>query len=73
MSCLRCGHKREGQVQPHNLGCPNRLAAKPAGPRKEPAVTGPLCAKDGCENPRLVSRGPRPAKFCEEHKTTRSK
>ncbi|MFD3531999.1 hypothetical protein [Streptomyces sp. NPDC058664] len=31
------------------------------------------CAKDGCAEPRAVSRGPRPAKYCDEHKSVRSK
>ena len=31
------------------------------------------CAKDGCAEPRAVSKGPRPAKYCDEHKSVRSK
>jgi hypothetical protein len=27
------------------------------------------CIKDGCTNPRAVSKGPRPTKYCDEHKT----
>jgi hypothetical protein len=27
------------------------------------------CGRDGCTNGRAVSKGPRPAKYCETHKT----
>jgi len=81
MSCKECGHKREGDIQPHNYGCPRSLAAQAARERLreharnlvEPDFTGSLCAKDDCSNPRAVSKGPRAAKYCDEHKSVRSK
>jgi hypothetical protein len=27
------------------------------------------CIKDGCTEPRAASKGPRPTKYCEKHKT----
>lgn len=30
---------------------------------------GNHCGRDGCTNERAVSKGPRPAKYCEDHKT----
>jgi hypothetical protein len=77
MSCQVCGHEREGDVQPHNYGCARALSAQRlrehARNLVEPDFTGSLCAKDGCSEPRAASKGPRPAKYCDEHKTVRSK
>lgn len=85
MTCQTCGHPAEGRVQPHNLGCFESTAARAllakvveADVRKRPEEVEPEyslqeCAKDGCAEPRAVSKGPRPAKYCDEHKTVRSK
>jgi hypothetical protein len=75
MSCQKCGHKREGDVQPHNYGCSESRAAKARyAPESERETTREgECIKDGCTEPRAVSKGPRPAKYCDEHKTARSK
>jgi hypothetical protein len=76
MSCPSCGRKPENGVQTHHLGCedrgPNRralhvaFAAESAERERTPESE---CIKDGCTNPRAVSRGPRPTKYCDEHKT----
>lgn len=84
--CESCGAYEERSrggsvVQPHNYGCADSLRAKQAEAAKaglreharnlvEPDFAGSLCGKDGCSAPRAVSKGPRPAKFCAEHKTT---
>ena len=71
--CTECGHKKEGAVQPHHIGCANKRGAKPAEPAKELETLAPLCAKESCENEVPPSKGPRPAKFCPDHRTNRSK
>lgn len=61
MSCTQCG-REDG----HFIGC-----AK-AGPSRVDVInpaSDDQCAKDGCSNPRAASKGPRPAKYCDEHKT----
>lgn len=79
--CQKCGHPKEGAVQPHNLGCvDSRTARIKAGipgaddamvARIEATLDRPTCAKDGCIKEPAKSRGPRPAKYCEDHKTVR--
>lgn len=82
MSCQTCGHPAEkvnGALVPqgHNLGCsaPRRHDPLRAAllVKLEEAEQANQCAKDGCTEPRAVSKGPRPAKYCDEHKTVRSK
>lgn len=77
MSCQTCGHPAEEVngvpvPQGHNFGCAERLREH-ARNLVAPDFAGSLCLKDGCTNPRAVSKGPRPAKYCDEHKTVRSK
>jgi hypothetical protein len=59
--CEKCGRDNG-----HYLGCANAPGAAPSAPAEAAAD---LCAKDGCSNPRAASKGPRPAKYCEDHKT----
>lgn len=54
--CRKCG-REDG----HWLGCP---AAE-----EQPAADVATCARIGCTNPPAVSKGPRPAKYCDDHKT----
>lgn len=61
--CEKCGRDNG-----HWLGCPAALRDH-ARNLAEPDFTEALCGKDGCSNPRAVSKGPRPAKYCEDHKT----
>lgn len=63
--CEKCGKPRENGVETHHLGCPSALRAQTS----RAATRESECLKDGCEEPRAVSKGPRPAKFCEQHKT----
>jgi hypothetical protein len=35
----------------------------------QPASDETECAREGCTNPRAASKGPRPAKYCDDHKT----
>ncbi|ONK10387.1 hypothetical protein [Streptomyces sp. MP131-18] len=74
MSCDRCGKAAENGHQGHHIGCPARRQSqadlfRDTGEKPDQET----CAKDGCTNPRMVSKGPRPAKFCSGHKTTRRK
>lgn len=76
MSCPKCGHEAERLpapdsrlVQPHHLGCPKKSQATGHGLRNVGHAPEDQCAKDGCTNPRAVSKGPRPAKYCTDHKT----
>ncbi|MEV7814248.1 hypothetical protein AB0P05_26510 [Streptomyces flaveolus] len=65
MSCKQCG-RDDG----HYIGCdkaPGSGTELPSVPRERTRESE--CIKDGCTNPRAVSRGPRPAKYCDEHKT----
>lgn len=74
MSCKTCGHEPEGDVQPHNLGCTDSITARRLAPQAEREHSRESeCIKDGCTEPRAVSKGPRPAKYCDEHKIVRSK
>lgn len=76
--CERCGKRAEktpsGTIhQGHNVGCQNARRAQPA-PEPAPEVgASEQCVRGGCTEPRAESRGPRPAKYCEAHKTQRSK
>lgn len=66
MSCEACGHEREGDVQPHNLGCSRSLAAIAARAAKVPALPEPEdCEHDGCSKPKKEwsGKGARP-KYC---------
>lgn len=56
-----------GRDDGHYIGCEN--APKPAKAAERESARESECVKDGCTNPRAVSKGPRPAKYCDEHKT----
>jgi hypothetical protein len=72
--CLACGHPKEGAVQPHHIGCPNKLMfITTVGASDNDLGWAKLCAREGCTNEVPPSKGPRPAKYCDKHKTTRSK
>ncbi len=60
MSCQNCG-RDDG----HYIGCE---ALKPTSAERE-RTRESECIKDGCTNPRAVSKGPRPTKYCDDHKT----
>ena len=62
MSCKTCGHEREGDIQPHNFGCPKSLAAQ-AGAQVAPAPDE--CEHDGCSEPKKEwsGKGAKP-KYC---------
>lgn len=68
--CEKCG-RSDG----HWLGCQSgmaeiALAAAEANPSGMTLILmDEKCGKDGCTNPRAVSKGPTPAKYCETHKT----
>lgn len=66
--CATCGKRPERGRATHHLGCKARRKPQAADP--DLRNTGPACAKDGCAEPRAASKGPRPAKYCETHKTT---
>jgi len=71
MTCPGCGREAENGVPTHYIGCGR--TRKPLVEQTE-TVIEPLpgadrCAKDGCTNLRAASRGPRPTKYCDEHKT----
>lgn len=82
MSCQKCGHKREGDVQPHNYGCPESLTVKrrmmrstyPKAVGRDTVDLAALeCEHGECENPkRPQGKGPRP-KYCDEHSTPKSR
>jgi hypothetical protein len=83
MSCKKCGAKPEHNgrelVEVHHLGCPNgrKSGQVTSTAGQDPDEQGYAearvpCAREGCAEPRAVSKGPRPAKFCDEHKTKRS-
>jgi hypothetical protein len=61
--CEKCGRDNG-----HWLGCEatqvTDLGLHHAGP-----ASADECGRDGCTNGRAVSKGPRPAKYCETHKT----
>lgn len=71
-ACKDCGREPENGVETHWLGCdnpsPNRRALD-AGFVARERTRESECIKDGCTNPRAVSKGPRPTKYCDEHKT----
>ncbi|MFC8490730.1 hypothetical protein ACFUJU_07970 [Streptomyces sp. NPDC057235] len=68
MSCQTCGHPPEGDIQPHNFGCAESLAAREARP-SEPDD----CEHGGCSNPkRPQGKGPKP-RFCDDHSTAKSR
>jgi hypothetical protein len=79
MTCRTCGRPAENGRPTHWLGCPETTKATlakvvEADARKrakdiEPEYSLEGCIKDGCTNPRAVSKGPRPTKYCDEHKT----
>lgn len=74
MSCESCGRPAEGGLPVHWIGCteapgrhdPLRAAVLVKLDESEKANR---CTKDGCTNPRAASKGPRPTKYCDEHKT----
>ncbi|MGA4942152.1 hypothetical protein [Streptomyces cinereoruber] len=71
MSCQTCGHEAEGEIQPHNFGCAESLAARQARP-PEPDDSA-QCEQEGCSNPkRPQGKGPKP-KFCDDHSTAKSR
>jgi hypothetical protein len=61
VTCDNCG-REDG----HFLGC---AATKPSKIDVINLAPADHCAKEGCPNPRAASKGPRPAKYCDEHKT----
>ncbi|GAA4890906.1 hypothetical protein GCM10023237_05830 [Streptomyces coeruleoprunus] len=62
-ACKSCGREPETGIETHWLGCEVlRQAARGLSFASQ-------CAKDGCQEPRAASKGPRPAKYCDEHKT----
>ena len=67
--CSNCGREPENGVTTHWIGCPvpGLAARKPQAERENTRESE--CIKDGCTNPRAVSKGPRPTKYCDEHKT----
>lgn len=68
-ACKNCGREPENGVETHWIGCPiPGLAARKAEAARE-RTRESECIKDGCTNPRAVSKGPRPTKYCDEHKT----
>jgi hypothetical protein len=71
--CRTCGRPAESGKPTHWLGCeepgPNRRALHVAVPAERESTRESECIKDGCTNPRAVSKGPRPTKYCDEHKT----
>lgn len=58
--CRLCG-RDDG----HWLGCPQALNTS----HEEQLADADQCAREGCTKPRAASKGPRPAKYCNEHKT----
>jgi hypothetical protein len=62
VTCETCG-REDG----HFLGCGAAQGGKSESERARTHESE--CIKDGCTNPRAVSKGPRPAKYCDEHKT----
>jgi hypothetical protein len=67
--CLVCG-RDDG----HYIGCekaPGRYdpLAEAVLAKLDESEKANRCAKHGCTNRRAVSKGPRPAKYCDEHKT----
>lgn len=60
MSCRDCG-RDDG----HWLGCPQTVHT----PVKEQLADADQCAREGCTKARAASKGPRPAKYCADHKT----
>lgn len=77
--CPKCGKKPENGRATHHLGCRTHPAGSPVWVTStvdqgldelSAAVTRVPCARAGCTTPRAVSKGPRPTKFCDEHKTT---
>ena len=72
MTCRSCGRAPERGVETHYIGCKRaKKAPEPESPATEPGAE--QCAREGCMNPRMVSKGPRAAKYCEEHKTRKGK
>jgi hypothetical protein len=67
-ACKSCGREPENGTETHWLGCE---AIAPQVPLVELRLRTreSECAKDDCKEPRAVSKGPRPAKYCDEHKT----
>lgn len=77
MTCQNCGRASQADGTPtHHMGC-RELLRQRARNLVEPDFSTALrertreseCVKDGCTNPRAVSKGPRPTKYCDEHKT----
>lgn len=78
MTCQACGRPAENGVPTHWLGCGELTKATlakvvEADARKRPEdieeeYSLDTCTKDDCTNPRAVSKGPRPTKYCDDHK-----
>lgn len=64
MTCKKCGRDSG-----HYIGCPAVSAAVMAVAESHTDDSADQCAKDGCSKPRAASKGPRPAKYCDDHKT----
>lgn len=64
MRCAGCGRSSENGIPTHYIGCerPQSAAVRERTHESD-------CLKDGCTNPRAVSKGPRPTKYCDDHKT----
>lgn len=81
-ACKTCGREPENGTETHWLGCPETLR-RHARNLVEPDFTAALeerertpeseCIKDGCTKSRAVSKGPRPTKYCDDHKTRSTK
>jgi hypothetical protein len=62
--CRLCG-RDDG----HYIGCDGIVSKETYTHTAEQLAEFSQCAKDGCTEPRAVSKGPRPTKYCDEHKT----
>jgi len=69
MTCQTCGRPADNGQATHWLGCREVLLAYMTPSAERESTRESECIKDGCTNPRAVSKGPRPTKYCDEHKT----
>lgn len=67
MTCRTCGRPAENGRPTHWIGCVE--AVSPAQPAERERTRESECVKDGCTKARAASKGPRPTKYCDEHKT----
>lgn len=66
-ACKVCGREPENGTPTHWLGCEAVMPV--VEPVERDRTRESECIKDGCTNPRAASKGPRPTKYCDEHKT----